>query len=380
MANAVYIHIPFCTNKCHYCDFNSYVVSGQPVMEYLKALDLEMEKTVELFPTGEIKTIFVGGGTPTVLTPKEMEVFLTSVRKHFPHWNEEIEFTMEANPGTVELDKLKMMKEFGVNRISMGVQAFQDDLLSFIGRIHSEKEVYQSIENAHHLGFKNLSIDLMIGLPNQTIEMVRESLKKAIQLQLPHFSVYSLKVEQNTLFHTFYQKNRLPLPPEEDELNMYLITMEEMQKHGYHQYEISNFAKPGYESKHNITYWKNEDYFGLGAGAHGYIQGRRHANIKGIRSYIDHLLKENQLPRFEEFEVSLQEKKEDMLMLGLRMLEGVKFSDYEKEFNEEMLSRFRAQIEKLVNLGLLMKEKDRIKLSQKGLIYGNEVFAEFISV
>ena len=380
MAHAVYIHIPFCTNKCHYCDFNSYAVKGQPVEEYLKALDLEMEKTTAEIPPERIKTIFIGGGTPTVLTPKEMEALFTSIHKYFPRWEENIEFTMEANPGTVETDKLKVMKDFGVNRISMGVQAFQNELLAYIGRIHREEEVYRSIENARKTGFENLSIDLMLGLPHQTLDMLEESLRKAFQLDLPHFSVYSLKVEENTLFHILHEKGRLSLPSDELELSMYLKTIEEMRSHGYQQYEISNFAKQGYESKHNIIYWKNEDYYGLGAGAHGYIQRIRHENIKGIQPYIDRLLKENRLPRWNQFEVSLEEKKEDMLMLGLRMLEGVSFTDYQNIFQEKMTDQFGGQIKQLVQAGLLIEDDKGIRLSSKGLIYGNEVFAEFISV
>jgi len=379
MAHALYIHIPFCSNKCHYCDFNSYVVQGQPVMNYLKALEQEMKMTVEINPPGTIKTIFVGGGTPTVLTPREMEYLLESVRTNFLEWDMNIEFTMEANPGTVEKDKLRVMKDYGVNRLSMGVQAFQDDLLSYIGRIHNSKDVYQSIENANNIGFENISIDLMIGLPYQTKNMVKESLLKAFELELPHFSVYSLKVEPSTLFHTLYEKKQLPLPSEDDELDMYLMTMNEMEKLDYTQYEISNFAKQGYESKHNITYWKNEDYYGLGAGAHGYFNGKRHVNMKGITPYINQLQKSHRLPRMEEWEIPLEEKKEDMLMLGLRMLEGVKFSDYQKLFNENLTKKFGKQIHQLVLKGLLEQDEIGIRLTKQGLIYGNEVFAEFIS-
>jgi len=380
MAESVYIHIPFCTNKCHYCDFNSYVVNGQPVMDYLRALDKEMELTVLNHQPNQIKTIFVGGGTPTVLTPAEMEYFFKTIHRHFPNLASDVEFTMEANPGTVELDKLKVMKEYGVNRLSMGVQAFQDKLLSFIGRIHSEKEVYESINNAHKVGFSNLSIDLMFGLPNQSLDMLKESLAKAFTLGLPHFSVYSLKVEENTLFHTLYQREQLPLPTDEEDLNMYLVTMDEMEKHGYRQYEISNFAKHGFESKHNMTYWKNEDYYGLGAGSHGYMHNKRHMNVKGVTPYIKKILEDGELPIVETIEVSLEEKKEDMLMLGLRLKDGVKFEDYKQIFNENMEVKFSKQMDKLVKAGLLTKDNNGIKLSNKGIIYGNEVFAEFISI
>lgn len=279
---AVYIHIPFCTNKCFYCDFNSYVLKDQPVMDYLRALDKEMELTVKENPPGRIKSIFVGGGTPTVLKPDEMAYFLQSVKTHFPDWAEDIEFSMEANPGTTDLEKLSVMRAGGVNRISFGVQAFQNSLLTGIGRIHDTDDVYRSLENARSAGFSNISIDLMFGLPNQTVEMLSESVTEALKLGLPHYSIYSLKVEENTLFHTLFQKNQLPLPDEEDELNMYLLLMERMREAGYKQYEISNFAKPGFESRHNMTYWRNEDYYGLGAGAHGYIGRKRHINIKGL--------------------------------------------------------------------------------------------------
>ncbi len=379
MAKALYIHIPFCTNKCYYCDFNSYVVNGQPVIDYLKALDQEMKMTVEENPPEELKTIFVGGGTPTVLSPTELEFFFSSIHRYFPNWASDIEFTMEANPGTVDEDKLQVMKNGGVNRLSMGVQAFQDPILQYIGRIHTEKEVYESIEKARKQGFDNLSIDLILGLPNQTIAMMEESLNKAFQLQLPHFSVYSLKVEESTLFYEWYQKDALPLPKEEDELKMFLLTMEKMKEKGYQQYEISNFAKPGFESRHNITYWKNEDYYGLGAGAHGYLQNRRYYNKKGIAPYIN-AIKENHLPIHEQRTISIQEKKEDMLMLGLRMMKGVAFSDYKNQFGEEMEQQFGQQIKKLIEQGLLEKDKKGIRLSSKGIIYGNEVFAEFISV
>lgn len=272
---AVYIHIPFCTNKCHYCDFNSYVLKGQPVMDYLRAMEQEMAYTVEQYPPGVIDTIFVGGGTPTVLTPDQMSYFLESVRKAFPNWSPSIEFSMESNPGTTDLDKLRAMRDGGVNRISFGVQSFNNDLLHGIGRIHNTDDVYRSIENAHKAGFSNMSIDLMFGLPNQTVEMLDHSVTKALELNLPHLSIYSLKVEENTLFHAMYHRNELPLPSEEDELDMYMLIMDRMKAAGYEQYEISNFAKPGYESRHNTVYWRNEDYYGIGAGAHGYVNRGR---------------------------------------------------------------------------------------------------------
>lgn len=373
---AVYIHIPFCTNKCFYCDFNSYVLKDQPVMDYLRALDLEMERTVHETPPGTIRSIFVGGGTPTVLKPDEMAYFLASIRRHFPDWAEDIEFSMEANPGTTDPEKLAVMKEGGVNRVSFGVQAFQNELLGEIGRIHNVDDVYRSLDNARAAGIDNLSIDLMFGLPNQTVEMLAYSVKRALELQLPHYSVYSLKVEENTLFHTLYNKNKLPLPSEEDELQMYLTLMNEMEKAGYGMYEISNFAKPGKESRHNITYWRNEDYYGLGAGAHGYVGRRRHVNIKGVNPYVE--AAKAGLPRLDSYPVTADEAMEDFMMVGLRMREGVSEQRFREQFGRELGEVFAAPLNKMLHNGLLENTGGSYRLSERGILFGNDVFAEFV--
>ncbi|WP_379135080.1 radical SAM family heme chaperone HemW [Paenibacillus sp. sgz500958] len=373
---AVYIHIPFCTNKCFYCDFNSYVLKDQPVMDYLHALDREMELTVRENPPGMIKSIFVGGGTPTVLKPDEMEYFLKSIRRHFPNFSPDIEFSMEANPGTTDKDKLQVMKDGGVNRVSFGVQAFQNELLSGIGRIHNVDDVYRSLENARAVGLNNLSVDLMFGLPNQTVEMLGESIKKALELDLPHYSIYSLKVEENTLFHTLFNKNKLPLPNEEDELQMYLLLMSSMEAAGYRQYEISNFAKPGQESRHNITYWRNEDYYGLGAGAHGYAKRQRHVNIKGVNPYIEASRKG--LPRLDTYSITREEAMEDFMMVGLRMRDGVTDSAFQAQFGQSMEEVFGKPLHKMLSAGLLEHESGVYRLSKQGILFGNDVFGEFV--
>lgn len=373
---AVYIHIPFCTNKCFYCDFNSYVLKNQPVMEYLQGLEREMERTVQEVPPGEIKTIFVGGGTPTVLKPDEMAYFLKTVRTYFPDWSDEIEFSMEANPGTTDLEKLSVMREGGVNRVSFGVQSFNNGLLERIGRIHDTDDVYQSLENACKAGFDNMSIDLMFGLPNQTVEMLAESVDRALELNLPHYSIYSLKVEENTLFHTMYKKNQLPLPSEDEELQMYLLLMDRMKKAGYEQYEISNFAKPGFHSRHNMAYWLNEDYYGLGAGAHGYMARQRHMNIKGVNPYTE-ATKEG-LPRLETFVVPKEEAMEDFMMVGLRVLSGVSEQHFKEQFGLSIEDVFAKPLHKMLDAGLLDKTEAGYRLSEKGLLFGNDVFGEFI--
>ncbi|WP_163858296.1 radical SAM family heme chaperone HemW [Paenibacillus elgii] len=373
---AVYIHIPFCTNKCHYCDFNSYVLKGQPVMDYLDALEREMERTVQAVPPGEIETIFVGGGTPTVLTPEQMEVFLRRVRAYFPAWSPQLEFTMEANPGTTDLEKLQAMKEGGVNRISFGVQSFDNGLLEGIGRIHNTDDVYRSLENARKAGFTNLSIDLMFGLPKQTKAVMEATLKEALALDLPHYSIYSLKVEENTLFHTLYERGQLPLPEEDEEIGMFLLIMERLRSAGYGQYEISNFARSGYESRHNAMYWRNQSYYGLGAGAHGYVHGQRHVNIKGVQPYID--ATRSGLPLLEKSAVEVHEAMEDFMMVGLRMLGGVRKADFNEQFGMELDDVFGHVLQRQCSLGLIEGSAGGYKLSERGVLLGNEVFGEFL--
>ncbi|MCQ6558364.1 radical SAM family heme chaperone HemW [Paenibacillus mendelii] len=380
---ALYIHIPFCTNKCHYCDFNSYVLKGQPVDEYLDALEREMAMTAAAMPTDEIRTVFVGGGTPTVLTPPQMERFLASVKRYFPILPE-AEFTMEANPGTTDIDKLAAMKAGGVNRISFGVQSFDNGLLEKIGRIHNVDDVYRSIQNARSVGFDNLSIDLMFGLPGQSVETLSDSVSRALALDLPHYSLYGLKVEENTLFHVLYERNELTLPPEEDELAMYLLLIERLKSAGYAHYEISNFAKPGFESRHNTMYWRNEPYYGVGAGAHGYAADQRHINVKGVKPYMEASLAG--LPRLETSTVSEEEAMEDFMMVGLRLLRGVTDADFAAQFGGRLIEeQFGEPLRKLLAEGLLERTggdglDGGYKLSDKGIPLGNEVFGAFISV
>lgn len=385
---ALYIHIPFCTNKCFYCDFNSYVVEGQPVDAYLGALEREMERTVRDLPPETIRKVFVGGGTPTVLTPPQMKRFLDSVSRHFPV-APDAEFTMEANPGTTDPAKLEAMLAGGVNRISFGAQSFDNGLLAAIGRIHEADDVVRSIANARAAGFRNLSIDLMFGLPRQTLKQLEDSVEKALELELPHYSLYSLKVEENTLFHRLYERGELPLPEEEVEVAMFQHLRTRLSEAGYRQYEISNFAKPGFESRHNSTYWRNEPYYGLGAGAHGYARGERHMNVKGVQAYID--AASAGLPRKETNPVSEREAMEDFMMVGLRLLGGVRTADFRRQFGgaspEDV---FGPVLEKLLDQGLLEKfdadaDADTdyaggagYRLTEKGIPLGNEVFGAFL--
>jgi oxygen-independent coproporphyrinogen-3 oxidase len=348
-------------------------------MDYLHALEKEMARTVERIPPETVETIFVGGGTPTVLLPDQMNYFLRIVAKYFPLNNPNLEFTMEANPGTTDEEKLAVMKAGGVNRISFGVQSFDNGLLHRIGRIHNTDDVYRSLENAKKLGFANLSIDLMFGLPGQTTEHMRQSLDAALQLGLRHYSLYSLKVEENTLFHTLYEKGQLPLPTEEEEVEMYRMIIDRLQANGFEHYEISNFAKPGFDSKHNTMYWRNQNYYGLGAGAHGYYNRIRHVNVKGIAEYIASA--DRAIPVLETTQVDEREAMEDFMMVGLRLLRGVTDTDFHAQFGCSMESVFGPILQKLRMGGLLEAAgTDGYRLTAKGVLLGNEVFGEFIGV
>ncbi|XID95402.1 radical SAM family heme chaperone HemW [Paenibacillaceae bacterium WGS1546] len=375
---ALYVHIPFCTNKCFYCDFNSYVAAGQPIDAYLDALENEMVRTVAQLPPTVIDTVFVGGGTPTVLTPAQMTKFLAAVNRHFP-LAADAEFTMEANPGTTDMVKLAAMREGGVNRISFGAQTFDNGLLAAIGRIHAADDVFLSIENARAAGFANLSIDLMFGLPNQTLRQLQDSVATALSLDLPHYSLYGLKVEENTLFYRLYQRDELPLPEEDEEVAMYEYLMGSLSAAGYRHYEISNFAKPGFESRHNTTYWHNEPYYGLGAGAHGYALGKRHVNIKGVQPYID--AANRALPRLELHDVSRDEAMGDFMMVGLRLRDGVSQERFGRQFDGARLEdAYGEELRRLLGQGLLERtgREGGYRLSSNGLLLGNEVFGAFV--
>ncbi|MBP1930506.1 radical SAM family heme chaperone HemW [Ammoniphilus resinae] len=378
MPHSVYIHIPFCTNKCYYCDFNSFVTQNQQlVWDYLYALEQEIILTMKQTPPDAIQTIFVGGGTPTFLSAEQMKYFLNAVRQHIPNQTDDIEFTMEANPGTTDPEKLTIMRKGGVNRLSYGVQAFDDELLRKIGRIHDSAQVFRSLHDARQAGFTNISIDLIFGLPGQSVELFKKTLNQAFDLGLQHFSAYSLKVEENTLFHVLYEKNQLILPAEEEEVAMYELVRQEMKLHGYRQYEISNFAQDGYESGHNKTYWKNEEYYGIGAGAHGYVKRSRHINAGPVQQYMQ-LVKQNGLPRIEEFTVSDREVMEEFMIMGLRLMEGISKREFFKRYGKLIEDVFGKQITNLEKLGLLEQVGDRVRLTEKGIPLGNEVFMRFL--
>lgn len=378
MARGVYIHIPFCHQICNYCDFNKVFFKNQPVDEYIEALGREMEMTVAGMPEAftNIETIFLGGGTPTALSAEQIEKLLSLITKHIPMSSVK-EFSSEANPDELTIDKLQALYNGGVNRLSMGVQSFDQSLLKKIGRTHSNEHVYETIQNAKNVGFKNISIDLMYGLPGQTMEEWQETLEKALALNLPHYSAYSLIVEPKTIFYIQYAKGKLHLPTEDLEADMYGVLMDTMEAHGLRQYEISNFANEGYESTHNKIYWDNDEYAGFGAGAHGYLEGIRYSNVAPIKKYIETVMA-GERPLLHEHEVTGDEKLEEQMFLGLRKSAGVTHEEFEKKFGQPMLSIYKEIIDQLQEEQLIEIDSEGIRLTRKGRFIGNEVFQRFL--
>lgn len=375
-SSAIYIHIPFCEHICYYCDFNKVFLEGQPVDEYVDLLIKEMKLTANKTGVVPVDTVFVGGGTPTTLNEWQIAKLCTAVQEIFP-LKEGAEFSFEANPGDLSISKLQTMKDYGVNRISMGVQSFNNELLKKIGRIHTVKDVYQSVENMRAVGFENVSIDLIFSLPGQTEADFKDTLNQALALDLPHYSAYSLIIEPKTIFYNLMQKGKLFLPGQDAEANMYDLLLNEMEKHGRKQYEISNFAKEGFQSKHNITYWSNEHYYGFGAGAHGYIGNTRYSNFGPIKKYMEPL-QENKLPIFQQKELTLKEKMEEEMFLGLRKVRGVDKMAFYQKFGQDLETIFPKAIQKTMEKGWLENNRENVALTRNGRFLGNNVFQEFL--
>ncbi|BBM18610.1 coproporphyrinogen III oxidase [Enterococcus avium] len=374
-STSAYVHIPFCEHICYYCDFNKVFLEGQPVDEYIEALLKEARLSLIQNPVKNMETLYVGGGTPTSLNVSQLDRLLSGLREILPY--NEGEFTVEANPGDLSGEKLDVMKNYGVNRLSMGVQTFDDRLLKKIGRKHTAKDVYDTVRLLEAKDFSNVTIDLIYALPGQSLESFRDTVERALALDLPHYALYSLILENQTMFMNWVRRGKMQLPEQELEAQMYAETIEAMEKAGRMQYEISNFAKPGFESQHNLVYWNNQNYFGLGAGASGYLENRRYKNRGPIQHYM-RALTDNQLPILEEERLSQKEQIEEEMFLGLRKISGVDKTVFESRFDQKLTDVYGDVIEKLKQQKLIAETDSRVRLTKTGLFRGNDVFEKFL--
>ena len=369
--SSAYVHIPFCTQICYYCDFSKVFIKNQPVDAYLEHLIQETRS----YEIGKLRTLYIGGGTPTALSAQQLAYLLTELPKVMD-LSEVEEFTIEANPGDLDPDKIAVLKDSQVNRVSLGVQTFDNKMLKKIGRSHQEQDIYDNICHLKQAGFDNISIDLIYALPGQTMDQVKENVAKAINLDIPHMSLYSLILENHTVFMNRMRRGKLPLPKEELEAEMFEYIIEELEKAGFEHYEISNFSKPGFESRHNLVYWDNAEYYGLGAGASGYVDGIRYKNHGPIRHYLEAV--EAGKARITEEHLTLEEKMEEELFLGLRKKTGVSKARFEEKFGVSFDQRYGQVVASLTGQGLLVPDDKQVRMTKRGLFLGDTVAEKFI--
>ena len=368
---SAYVHIPFCTQICYYCDFSKVFIKNQPVDSYLE----HMLEEFRSYDIQKLSTLYIGGGTPTALSAPQLEVLLDGLTKNLDLSVLE-ELTIEANPGDLDADKIAVLKNSAVNRVSLGVQTFDDKMLKKIGRSHLEKDIYENIDRLKLAGFDNISIDLIYALPGQSMEQVKDNVSKAIGLDIPHMSLYSLILENHTVFMNRMRRGKLPLPKEELEAEMFEYIITELERAGFEHYEISNFSKPSFESRHNLMYWDNAEYYGIGAGASGYVNGVRYKNHGPIRHYLSAVEEGN--ARITEEYLSQKEQMEEEMFLGLRKKSGVSMVRFEEKFGQSFDGLYGEIVRDLVQQGLMQIEGDRVRMTKRGLFLGDTVAERFI--
>ena len=381
---SLYVHIPYCVSKCPYCDFNSHVVPDIPEANYTEALILELNHYARMnhWRARSVQTIFFGGGTPSTFQPSSIARILESVNVLFPI-DSDCEITLEANPGTVESANFAGYRSCGVNRISVGVQSFQPHLLKFLGRVHSADEAVKALHVIGDAGFENFSLDLIYANPGQTLRDLENDLDTALGFQSPHLSAYNLTIEEGTPFHHEYRSGRISLLSEDQEIAMGELIERRLSDAGLQRYEISNYARPGFHSRHNVNYWQSGDYLGIGAGAHSHkrvandgIYGRRWWNEKNPARYMSKISESGQAVTDAE-ESDLTRATGEYMFSGLRLTEGVSLKAFSARFGNNMLELYPA-ISGWISEGLMERHGDRLRLTQRGLMVANSIFVHFV--
>jgi oxygen-independent coproporphyrinogen III oxidase len=371
-ALSLYIHIPFCRRKCRYCDFLSWPGRLEMLVPYVTALVREISKYRGVLSERQVSTVFFGGGTPSLLTSEQVNQILETIAAAgtlLP----DCEISLEANPEMLTEDKLRGYREAGVNRLSLGVQSTHEALLAFLGRGHSPSDFYHAVESARKVGFSNISGDLIFGIPGQSLDLWHQSLEKMVQLQLNHLSCYGLTYEKGTpLFDNLLQKS-FQAVDEDLEWKMFRHAIAWLQQKGYDHYEISNYAMPGDQCRHNLTYWENREYLGVGAGAHGFLNGERYENTTVLEDYLQRL-KENEYPVVNREVVSLRESVSETCFLGLRLRKGISESAFQQRYGRSLNDFYPAVLPRLMEKRLLEREAGRIRLTERGIDLSNQVF------
>jgi len=359
---SLYIHVPFCSTICHYCDFCKVLYYKPWVALYLERLKEEIQNTVE---TGELDTIYIGGGTPSVLDERELKELLEIVKPYSAYVKE---YTMEINPETLTKEKVMLLKNYGINRASLGVQSFNESIVKRMNRQHHNQDVFNCISLLREVGIDNISIDLIYGIEGMTKEMITDDVKFVVNLNIPHISYYSLLLEEHTVFHL----TKMSELSQEESSHYYSYIVDQLKKHGYHHYEVSNFAYQNFESKHNLVYWKNEQYYGVGCGASGYVGSMRYTNTKSINQYL------KGKTVFEKTELSKDDQAFETLMLGLRMTKGISIKDFVKTYGNNRFQKILPIIEKYYNNHLLVEESGYLKTTDKGMLLLDSILVEFL--
>ena len=378
MELGIYIHIPFCVKKCEYCDFISYPNKLELQEKYVKKLIGEIEDNRYLLKNSNVTTIYIGGGTPSIINPVFIENILYKIYEisNIKDKNN-IEITIEVNPGTTTKNNLQMYRSCGINRLSIGLQSTNNELLKTIGRIHNYEEFFNTYKWAVEAKFCNINVDLMLGLPNQSILDIKKSLQNIVTLKPSpkHISVYSLIVEEDTKIEQRINSGELKLPEEDEERRQYHYVKNFLELNGYNHYEISNFAVSGYESKHNINCWEQKQYVGIGLAAHSYIKGCRYSNTCDLEKYLNSRSKDVKVIQEEQ---NFEDMKKEYMLLGLRKIDGISINRFKEKFGENPIYIFRNELQKLVGEGLIVVDLDNIKLTNKGLDLANLVWEEFV--
>lgn len=370
----LYIHIPFCKSKCLYCDFNSY--SGKDIMQdsYIHCLIKEIELQSSKISGRGIESIYIGGGTPTYLNFNSLKKLLKCLERYA---SPGMEISCEANPGALSKEKLQLLKDYGINRLSIGLQSWNDNILKKLGRVHTVKDFIENYNCARLLGFSNINVDLMFSIYGQTIDDFEDTLNNVINIQPEHISCYSLIIEEGTPIWAKRECGEWKEADEETDRQMYELATYKLTNAGFKRYEISNYAKHGFECRHNIIYWKCQNYIGVGAGAHSYIDGVRYSNETDIEKYIDDIYV-GRLPEVQRENLSLKDSMAEFMFMGLRMMEGINTAEFVSRFDRSIYDIYGTAIEKMIKNGLLNVRENCIRLTDRGIDLSNQVFMEFI--